>query len=274
MAKIQIKRSSLSGNAPNTSNIETGELALNITDGKLYSTNGTSVFEIGANLSSLQVNGIAYPTSDGSSGQVLTTDGNGTLTFTTVTGGGGGSDAVQQLETYTFSITGNVTVIEGADDSNNNFQYTTGEETVFLNGIKLVSGADYTTTNATAITLAESAQDTDVIQINTFEGTSRFLTNTTSTSNTSIQPIDGFQISAYRSAKFTITCNTATEYMAVEALVIHDDSTAYLNEYGAVQSNGNLVNLSCDISDGSVRLLAEPVNAGTTFKTKKLLTKV
>jgi hypothetical protein len=273
MAKIQIKRSSLSGNAPNTSNIETGELALNITDGKLYSTNGTSVFEIGANLSSLQVNGIAYPTSDGSNGQVLTTDGNGTLTFTTITGGGG-SDAVQQLETYTFSITGNVTVIEGADDSNNNFQYTTGEETVFLNGIKLVSGSDYTTTNATAITLAENAQDTDVIQINTFEGTSRFLTNTTSTSNTSIQPIDGFQISAYRSAKFTITCNTATAYMAVEALVIHDDTTAYLNEYGAVQSNGNLVNLSCDISDGSVRLLAEPVNAGTTFKTKKLLTKV
>ena len=272
-AKIQIKRSSVSGNAPDLSNIDTGELALNITDGRMFSTNGSNIFEIGANLSSLQVNGISFPASDGTDGQVLTTDGNGQLTFTTVTGGGG-VETVQQLETYTYSITTNTTVISGQDDDNNTLQYTTGEETVFLNGIKLVSGADYTTTNTTAITLSEAAQDTDVVQINTFEGTSRYLTNTTSTSNTSTQPIDSFQISAYRSAKFTITCNTATEYMAVEALVIHDGISAYINEYGSVQSNVNLMDLSCDIDSGSVRILATPVRAGTTFKTKKLLTKV
>ena len=272
-AKIQIKRSSVSGNAPDLSNIDTGELALNITDGRMFSTNGSNIFEIGANLSSLQVNGISFPASDGTDGQVLTTDGNGQLTFTTVTGGGG-VETVQQLETYTYSITTNTTIISGQDDDNNTLQYTTGEETVFLNGIKLVSGADYTTTNTTAITLSEAAQDTDVVQINTFEGTSRYLTNTTSTSNTSTQPIDSFQISAYRSAKFTITCNTATEYMAVEALVIHDGISAYINEYGSVQSNVNLMDLSCDIDSGSVRILATPVRAGTTFKTKKLLTKV
>lgn len=52
---IRIKRSSVPGKAPNTTNISTGELALNITDGIMYSTNGSVVFEIGSNLSSLNV---------------------------------------------------------------------------------------------------------------------------------------------------------------------------------------------------------------------------
>jgi len=37
----------------------------------------------------LQLQGLTYPASDGTNGQVLTTDGSGTLSFTTVSGGGG-----------------------------------------------------------------------------------------------------------------------------------------------------------------------------------------
>lgn len=61
--KIQIKRTSVTGRTPNTTNsgnshyIDTGELALNITDGKLFSSNGLVSFEIGANLNSLSVGG-------------------------------------------------------------------------------------------------------------------------------------------------------------------------------------------------------------------------
>lgn len=47
---IQIKRTSVSGRAANTTTLPNpGELALNMTDGILYSTNGSAVFEIGAN---------------------------------------------------------------------------------------------------------------------------------------------------------------------------------------------------------------------------------
>ena len=38
----------------------------------------------------LSASGLTYPTADGSSGQVITTDGSGTLSFSTVSGGGGG----------------------------------------------------------------------------------------------------------------------------------------------------------------------------------------
>jgi len=59
--KFQIKRTSVSGRTPNTTNVantaflDTGELAVNLTDGKLFSSNGTNSFEIGANLVNLSV---------------------------------------------------------------------------------------------------------------------------------------------------------------------------------------------------------------------------
>ncbi|MDC3266295.1 IPT/TIG domain-containing protein [bacterium] len=52
--KFQIKRTSVSGRTPNTTNaanssyIAAGELALNLSDKKMYSSNGTNYFEIGA----------------------------------------------------------------------------------------------------------------------------------------------------------------------------------------------------------------------------------
>ena len=45
---IRIKRSSVAGKSPNTSNLSTGELALNLADKKIFSSNGTSVFELGS----------------------------------------------------------------------------------------------------------------------------------------------------------------------------------------------------------------------------------
>ena len=48
-AVVKIKRSSVQDRVPTTSQIEAGELALNTRDGVLYSTDGSSVFQVGAN---------------------------------------------------------------------------------------------------------------------------------------------------------------------------------------------------------------------------------
>ena len=45
---VKIKQSSVAGNTPTTSQIVQGELAINTADQKLYSNDGTAVFEIGA----------------------------------------------------------------------------------------------------------------------------------------------------------------------------------------------------------------------------------
>jgi hypothetical protein len=76
--KIQIKRTAISGRTPNTTTsangsfIDTGELALNLTDGKMFSSNGSVFFEVGANLSNLTVTSNAAVktlVANGSSGQ-------------------------------------------------------------------------------------------------------------------------------------------------------------------------------------------------------------
>jgi len=76
---LKIKRSSVQGKKPTTSNITTGELALNVRDSKLFSSDGSSVFEVGANLAISSIgtltvgntNPYTLPTSIGTNGQAL-----------------------------------------------------------------------------------------------------------------------------------------------------------------------------------------------------------
>ena len=79
---IQIKRTSISGRAANTTTLPNpGELALNMTDGILYSGNGSVVFEIGANNTNVNISGnlavkaIIANNSIGAYGQVLYSSG-------------------------------------------------------------------------------------------------------------------------------------------------------------------------------------------------------
>ncbi len=60
---IQVKRSSATGITPNTTNsangsyIAEGELAINLPDGRMFSSNGSALIEVGANLTILNVVG-------------------------------------------------------------------------------------------------------------------------------------------------------------------------------------------------------------------------
>jgi hypothetical protein len=101
---IRIKRTSVSGRAANTSTLQNaGELALNMADGILYSSNGSTIFEIGANNTNVNITGNAAIKAIvangviGTAGQVLTSGGVGAnIYWSTVSGGGGG-------ESYTFA---------------------------------------------------------------------------------------------------------------------------------------------------------------------------
>jgi len=109
--KFQVKRTTVSGRTPNTTNsgnthfIDTGELALNLTDGKMFSSNGSVYFEVGANLQNIAITSnatfgssgkIIANGSFGTSGQVLTSNGT-TMYWSTASGGGSGT--VTQVNT-------------------------------------------------------------------------------------------------------------------------------------------------------------------------------
>ena len=97
---FQVKRTSVSGRAANSTTLPNpGELAINMADRIMYSTNGTFVFEIGANNTNVNITGnatinaiIANGTL-GTSGQVLSSNGT-TIFWATPAAGGGGSASI------------------------------------------------------------------------------------------------------------------------------------------------------------------------------------
>ena len=97
--------------------------------------------------------GLTYPTSDGSSNQSLVTNGSGTLSWSTIAGG-----------TNTYTTRQITTTTEGQTAVTVSANYTSGFVDVYLNGIRLISGTDYTETNATTVTLASGATAGDEIE--------------------------------------------------------------------------------------------------------------
>jgi hypothetical protein len=99
---IKIKRSSVAGKIPTISDIAAGELALNTTDQKLYSSDGSTVFAVGSKQTNLVVTGnttvskLIANGSLGTSGYVLKT--NGSTVYWDASSSGGGSPG---LITYT-----------------------------------------------------------------------------------------------------------------------------------------------------------------------------
>lgn len=75
--RFQLKRSAVGGVVPTTSDISNAELAVNLSDRKLYTSDGSIVFEVGANIVNLSVtsnatlNAIVANGTLGSAGQVL-----------------------------------------------------------------------------------------------------------------------------------------------------------------------------------------------------------
>ena len=118
-----------------------------------------SIVEVGSNPSTLSVNSAySFPTSDGSNGQILQTNGSGTLSFASAASSG--------VVVFKYSISGNTTSITGADDDNNTLSYDIGSEQVFLNGVLLADGGDdYTANNQSTITLTQNAISGDVVQV-------------------------------------------------------------------------------------------------------------
>ena len=87
---IRLKRNNSAGNAP--SSLVAGEVALNTNDKRLYSSDGSAIFEVGINPHQLSVgtgglsvgNGaFTLPTGDGTANQILQTDGAGNISFQT-----------------------------------------------------------------------------------------------------------------------------------------------------------------------------------------------
>lgn len=265
---IQFKRSSTQNSVPATSDLSLGELAVNTYHGRFYTEKNdgsASVVEVGSNPASLTVNdAFSFPTSDGTSNQVLKTDGSGTLDWSDQPSSG--------IVIFTYTLSGTTTSITGNDDSSNSLVYQAGSEQVFINGVKLVGGgADYTTTSSTVITLAENGLSGDVVQVVAITEASNlvqgFFTATELTATTADQVLSSNAV-ANKAVKYVINATHASAGThAAEVLLINDGTSAYFVQYGDVFSSSSLFTLSSDVNSGNMRLLITPANTNTTVDT-------
>lgn len=76
-----------------------------------------------------------------------------------------GAMAYAFVQTFEFTATSSQTVFTGADDNANTLSYTTGAVQVYLNGVLLTPGDDYTASDGSTITLASGAASNDIVVV-------------------------------------------------------------------------------------------------------------
>ncbi len=263
---IQFKRSSTQNALPTTSDLSLGELAVNTYHGRFYTEKNdgsAAIVEVGSNPKTLTINdAITFPTADGTNGQMLTTNGSGTVSWAAA--------ASSAMVCYIYTVTGNQTVFTGNDDNSNSLSYSAGMEQVYLNGVKLVTSSDYTTTNTSTITLQANAVAGDVLQVVSQTSVSNlvqgYYTTSALTATTADQVLSSNAV-ANKSIKYVISATHSSGTHGAEVLLINDGSNAHFVQYGDAYSASSLFTLSSDIDSGNMRLLVTPANTNTTFKT-------
>lgn len=114
-------------------------------------------------------------------------------------------------------------------------------------------------TAASNVTIASS----NTITLTNGNITSVALTTSTTTAN---QVVDTAAAATFRTVKYQVQVVSGTAYQTTNIDIIHDGTTAYIDEYGLMLSGANLATFDADVSGGNLRLLVTPVNAVTTIK--------
>ena len=79
-----------------------------------------------------------------------------------------GSSVNGTADRYKYTATASQTTFTGADDNSNTLAYDAGFLDVYLNGIKLVNGSDFTASSGTSIVLTTGASASDILEVIAF----------------------------------------------------------------------------------------------------------
>jgi hypothetical protein len=79
-----------------------------------------------------------------------------------------GSSVNGTADRYKYTATASQTTFTGADDNGNTLGYDAGFLDVYLNGIRLVNGSDFTASSGTSIVLTTGASASDILEVVAF----------------------------------------------------------------------------------------------------------
>ena len=174
-----------------------------------------------------------------------------TITFTS-TGGGGGSNTeiivdsnTVVAQTNTFTLSQNVNAISQLVVAKNGLQLTpnlhfiVSGNTVTLNAVAEINDV-MTFTNFRSVTGTSSGA-----------GLTQYSYNTTTSS---IETVDEWSKSTYRSAKYQMQVESGAGYYSTDIMLIHDGVSTNLIQYGTASFASNVGVFTSDISGSNVRL--------------------
>ena len=124
------------------------------------------------------------------------------------------------------TASGSETSLSGYDNNNQALSYTPGQEQVYLNGILLVRGEDYTATNGTSITNLSALAADDYVQINCYNNFS--VASVPSTSINGEIPVGNIPSTIARVASPTFTGTPAAPTASAGTNTTQIATTAYV----------------------------------------------
>ena len=253
----------------------------NISAGSTADINSTTLTVSGI----ATISGLKYPSSDGTDGQVLTTDGAGNLTFqdpvsntsATTTSTSQASVSSFSAATYSSAIY-NVQITRGSEVQFTTLNLVHDGTTVHLTeygtlktGDTLASFDSDINTGDVRILATPTSSSSTVFKFNrtliSLSGSNTASTTTTSTSSTQI---DSFAHGTYNSAKLEIEVKRGSSVQLSTLNLIHNGTDVYLVEYAVLKTDDTLANFDSVISGSNVVINATATSAtSTSFKVKK-----
>ncbi len=255
--------------------------------------------------------GVAFtlPTADGNSGDVLKTNGSGTLTFASSTSTpsddtrvviknnksvGTSARTVDYFQSTSADMAWYFIALSDLTNDHSSascFAVAHNNSNAFISGARGgASGADNTLPTTSAdissgqVRVKITAPSADskisyykipISRANTADATAGV---TVTTSNTDVdsasESIDTFAHASFRAAKYLIIIddNAKTETGVTEALVVHDGTTAFVSQYGTTNTgNNDMITLSAAISGSNVVLSAAGLSPNLSLKIHKTL---
>ncbi len=279
---FQVKRTNVSGRTPNTTGsyatntqyIAAGEFALNMADGILYTSNGSAVITVGANLvnqnitGNLTVKAIIANGSIGSAGQVLTTNSTGVYWSTA----GGGSGTVTSVATGNgmnggpITTTGTVSILANSGiTANSTGTFVTQGTGVVVNATGVHVNATYIGTisanNASFLggtAAASYVQNTD----------SRTLSGNLVISGTSFTPSSNTIFLGNSTQRWVLSANTGSFSGAVSGITTlaagNTTLTGWISAQSAIITGGGSYTVGSIYSDANWGMLFRAARASPT----------
>ena len=217
---------------------------------------GVTVQAYDANLTSF-ITAVNLPTSDGTAGQFLKTDGAGTVTFSTI-------PTINALNDIA-----NVTITSA---SAGEFLKWNGSAWINDSIPTINTLNDISNVTITSASTGEFLQWDGSAWVNAV--VEAFDVQTQTTTAVTQVTVASYNATTYDGIKVVITAHdsAATERSITELLITHDGTTAVATEYAQVNTATALATFDVDISGGNVRILATPASTNSTAFTVKAIT--